>query len=147
MKNVSKHMEVSCQSLGAAMFMAIVCIYMIIGAITVWAGNGAFYYHIQFTLLIQGVIISMSASIIWTLFLGMSSIKSLFAKIFLCSMIIMILLGISVLIPAINKSDGYIFWILSCIISLFGFGILLALYSERYYKKTGVRSVLVWEIQ
>ena len=59
----------------------------------------------------------------------------------------MMLLGISAFVPVISKSDGYIMWILSCMISLYGFGLLLAFYSERYYKKTGIRSVLVWEIQ
>ena len=147
MKNISKHMEVSCQSLGAAMFMAIVCFYMIIRAVITLIGDDVSFYHVPFSLLIQGVIISMSSSIIWTLILGISSIKSLVIKVILCLMFIIILLFVSVLIPVVNKSDGYIIWILSCAISLFGFGILLAFYSEKYYKRTGVRSVLVWEIQ
>ena len=147
MKKINKHMEVSCQSLGAVMFMAIVCFYMIIGVIVAWVGSDAFYYHIPFAFLIHGVIISMTASIVWTLILGMSSIKSFIMKVALCITTIILLLVASVFVPIINKSDGYIIWMLSCIISLIGFGILLSFYSEKFYKKTGKRSVLIWEIQ
>ena len=129
------------------MFMAAVCFYIIICSITPLIGNEDISYHITFALLIHGVIISMSASIVWTLILSIKKIKSAFLRTLLCSIIIVIMLGISIFIPVLNSSNGFIIWILSCIISLFGFGILLAVYSEIYFKKTGIRSVLVWEIK
>jgi len=147
MKKISKHMEISCQSLGAAMFMAAVCVYMAAGIIIGWASEEGFRYHIPFVFLLQGVVLSMTASIVWTLFFGLIKSWKLPAKYFSAMAVVAALLGISMLIPAINSKPGHFIWIISCFISTIGFGTLLAVFSEAYLKKTGERSVLVWEIQ
>ena len=147
MKKISKHMEISCQSLGVAIFMCTVCIYMVVVAIFTWISNGDFYFNIPFAFLIQGVAISMMASIVWTLVLGLMKSWVFLARYFLALIILVALLGVSMLIPAINSTTGYFIWIISSFVSLFFFGTALAALSEKHFKKTGDRSVLVWEIQ
>ena len=147
MKKVSKHMEISCQSLGAAMFMATVCVYMAAGIIIGWISEKGFQYHTPFVFLLQGVVVSMIASIVWTLFFGLIKSWNFPAKYFSAMAVVAAMLGISMLIPVIKSQPGYFIWIISCFISTIGFGTLLAVFSETYLKKTGERSVLVWEIQ
>ena len=147
MQKVSKHMEISCQSLGAAMFMAAVCVYMVAGIIFGWVSEEGFHYHAPFAFLFQGVVVSMTASIVWTLCFGLIKSWNFLAKYFFAMAVVAALLGMSMLIPAINSQPGNFIWIISCFISTIGFGTLLALFSETHLKKTGERSVLVWEIQ
>ena len=147
MKKISKSMEVSCQALGAAIFMTTACFYMVAGAIFNWAGSGDFYFHIPLAFLIQGVVISMIASVVWTLLLGVVTSYTFLVRYLLALIVLSALLGVSILIPAINSTTGHFIWIISSFVSIFFFGTALAALSQKHFKKTGVRSVLVWEIQ
>ena len=140
-------MEVSCQALGEAIFMATACIYMVAGAIYTWIGNVDFYFNIPLAFLIKGVAIPMIAFIVWTISLGLIASCTFLVRYLLALVVLSALLWVSMLIPIINSTTGYFIWIISSFISIFFFGTVLATLSQKHFRKTGVRSVLVWKIQ
>ena len=149
MKKTDKHkdMELSGKALGAAMFMASAVLYMVIGTLfTVISGND-FYYHISFAFLIQGMIVSMVSSLMWVVCFGLIKSWNFFARYLLLVAVMVALSGISMLIPVINSTSGYFVWIISGFISMFAFGTAVAVLSEKQLKKTGARSVLLWELK
>ena len=147
MNIINKEMEVSCQALGAAMFMATACLYMAIGVLFAFVNQESFYYHVSFAFLIQSVAVSMSASTVWVLCFGFIKAWGFITRYFLALLILVILFGISMLIPAINSLDGSLLWIISGLISTIAFGTGLAILSEKHLRQTGIRSVLIWEIK
>ena len=146
MKNLKK-IETSSKSLAAAMFMATVCLYMLIGAVISSRMYDVFYYHIPFSLLIQGVVLSLAASAVWMASFAHSKKWGFFARYLLAFTILALLFGASVLIPAINSETGHLRWLLSSFIATLGMGTALAIKNEKYFKSTGNRSVLIWELE
>ena len=146
MKNLKK-IETSSKSLAAAMFMATVCLYMIIGALISSRMYDVFYYHIPFCFLIQGVVVSLAASAVWMAAFAHGKQWGFFVRYLLAFIVITVLFGASVLIPAINSEAGHLRWLLSSFIVTIGMGTALAVKNEKYFKNTGKRSVLIWELE
>ena len=147
MKRISKEAELSIKALGAAMFMATVCLYMIIGFIIALVSEEHFYYHISFALLIQGMIASMLASATWILCFGSGKTLRFFARFFLSIVSLVVIFVIFALIPVINSTEWYILWLISGLISALAFGTAIAVLSEKHLKRAGVRSTLLWELK
>ena len=147
MKKKYKELELSSKSLGAAMFMFAVCIYMVITAILNAQNCENIIYHVTFAFLIHGIILSLICSGVWVLFFGLGDKCGFFSRYFPALALTAILYGISLIIPAIKNIDGALFWIVSGFSSSFLFGTSVALLSEKKKRTTGTRSVLLWELQ
>lgn len=146
MKKVSKEIELSAKALGSAMFMATVCLYIAICAVFTLLGNGYFYFHISFTLLIQGLIASMAASVVWVIYFGVIKKWGFFKRYASASVISTCLFVISMLLPIINSSHGYMAWLISGLFSTLAFGTAIAVLSEKRFRRTNKRSSLLWEL-
>ena len=142
-----KEMELSAKTLGAAMFMATVCLYMGIGAIYASASGEIFDYHVSFAFLIQGVAVSLLASAAWVLCFGLIKSLSFFIRYLSNLAILVALFGASKFIPVISSQNGHFLWIVCGFVSTFLFITGVSILSEKHIKKTGVRSVLIWEIK
>ena len=146
LKKISKETELSCKALGAAMFMAAVCLYMAIGAVFASVSGEDFYYHISFVFLIHGMIVSMLSSVLWVLCFGLVKPWGFFCRYLIALIILTALFGLSILMPVINSTEEHFLWIISSLISTLAFGTAIAVLSEKRLRKTGVRSVLLWEL-
>ena len=140
-----KDMELSCKALGAAMFLGIICAYIAIGAAFAFVSGTDFYYHVSFAFLIQGIAVSMIASAAWVLCFSLAKSWSFLTRYLLVLTISAALFATSMLIPAINATEGLI-WLISGIISTFSFGTGVAILSSKHFKNTGARSTLLWEL-
>ena len=147
MKTKYKDIELSGKSLGAAMFMATVCLYMAIGALSARLSGADFYYHIPFVFLVHGVIISLLAAGVWVINFGLIKTKGFGFRFLFTLIILTALFGISIKLPVINSNIGYELWIISGLISTAAFIIGVSVLSEKYLKKTGSRTVLLWELK
>ena len=147
MKKIYKDMELSGKALGAAIFMATVCFYMIIGAITARISGGDFNYYIPFALLIHGVIISLCTSGTWVVCFGLIKNKGNLFRVLSTLIIIFFLYGISLLIPVINTIDGFPLWIIINFVFTFVLISGVSALSLILESKTGTRSVLIWELK
>jgi len=145
--NKDKDMELSFKALGAGMFMGTAVLYMAIGGLFAMISEGDFYYHVSFAYLIQGMIVSMASSIMWMVCFGLIKSWQFLARYLLLFITIVTLSGGSMLIPFINSTDGHFVWIISNLISTLAFGTAVAILSEKQLKKTGARSVLLWELK
>ena len=146
MKKISKELELSIKALGSAMFMATVCLYLAIGAVLYFVRDANFYYHISFAFLIQGLVVSMAASVTWMMCFESAKSLSFIARYVLALMLLTALFGVSILLPVINSTAGHLLWLLSGFVATFAFGTAIAVLSEKRLKKTGSRSVLLWEL-
>jgi len=146
MKKLNKELELSIKALGAAMFMATVCLYLAIGAVLYFIGYDNFYFHVSFALLVQGLIVSMVASATWMVCFESAKPQSFGARYAIAFIILAILFGVSIMLPIINSTTGYLFWLIGGFVSTFAFGTAIAVLSEKHLKKTGKRSVLLWEL-
>jgi len=146
MTKISKKVELSCKALGAGMFMGIVCLYMALGALSAFVRSEDFYFHVSFAFLIQGMVVSMAASVIWALCFSLNKSWGFFTRYLLVLIALAILFLLSVLFPAIRMTEGYYIWIISGIISTFAFGSAVAVSSSRLFAKTGTRTTLIWEV-
>jgi len=144
--NELKKMELSCKALGAAMFMGTVCLYMAIGALFTFVSSEAFYYHISFTFLLQGIVVSLAASAVWVLCFSLTKAWGFSIRYLLALITLAALFAVSMLIPAINVVEGHFIWVISGVISTLAFGTAVAVSSNIHFRKTGSRSVLLWEI-
>ena len=142
-----KEMELSAKTLGSAMFMATVCLYMGIGALYASASGGDFYYHVSFAFLIQGVAVSLLASAAWVLCFGLIKSWKFFFRYLLNLAILIVIFGISKIIPVISSQNGHFLWIISGFVSTFLFITGVSILCEKNVKKTGIRSVLIWELK
>jgi len=149
MKKTDKHkeMELSGKALGAAMFMATAVIYMAIGAIFAVLNREGFNYQLPFAFLIQSMIVSLVSSLMWVVCFGVIKSWKFFARYSMLLLFILALAGVSMLIPVVNAIEGHFIWIISGLISTFAFGTAVAVMSEKQLKKTGARSVLIWELK
>jgi len=141
-----KKMELSCKALGAAMFMFTVCLYMAIGTVLALVSGNAFYYHISFAFLIQGIAMSLIASSAFVLPFSLSKSWGFLMRYLIALAVLAALFIISMLIPAISAVEGYFVWAISGVISAFVFGTAVAVSSNMHFRKTGSRSALLWEI-
>ena len=146
MKKNLKDIETSCKSLGAAMFMFTVCIYMAVAALSAAFLNVKVYFQIPFAFIIHGIIISMVSSALWFLFFGFFKRWSFLPRYLLTVLVLMAFFGLSVIIPVINSNVGYNHWIISGFASVFLMGTAFSVANEKNYKNTGKRSVLIWEL-
>jgi hypothetical protein len=147
MAKMNKEMELNYKTLGASMFLASVCLYMAVGALFAFISSEDFYYQIPFSFLIQGVIVSMSVSIAWTLCFGLDKAWGFLTRYILIFIILLALSGISIVIPSINSIKGHFLWIISCFFASLAFVTGVSVMSIKYKTKTGIRSVLLWEIK
>ena len=143
----NKDIELSCKALGAAMFMLTVVLYMVIGTLYARISGEDFNYHVSFAFLIQGMIVSMLSSLIWIVCFGFIKSWRFFTRYLLLFIVIVAFFVVSILIPIINSAEGYGIWIISGVISTFVFTTAVAVLSEKQRKKTGARSVLLWELE
>jgi len=139
-------MELSIKALWAAIFMATIFIYLVVGFIMRLLNVENFYHHISFAFLIQGLIMSMIGSATWILSFGHNKKSGFLVRYLLPLVILIISFGISMLIPAINSTEWYLLWLASGLLSSLSFGTAIAVLSEKHLKKTGKRSVLLWEL-
>jgi|GEM_PF-1283601 len=146
MKSKHKELEMSIKALGAAMFMATVCLYLLVGGVAFLLGREEFQFHVPFAFLIQGLIASMAASAAWMLCVGNIKKMGFAAKYLMVMAITLALFGMSALIPAIRSTDGVWLWLASGLVATVAFGTAIAATSEKRLKKTGTRSVLLWEL-
>ena len=142
-----KSLELSSKALGAAMFMFTVCLYMAICALYNSFSENSVNMNIPFALLIHGIILSFMCSGVWVLFFGIGE-KCGFVSRYLPALVLTsAFCAISMIIPVIKNANGVFFWIISGFVSSFLFGSGVAVLSEIKRKKTGIRSVLLWELQ
>ncbi|MCL2446660.1 MAG: hypothetical protein FWD06_07835 [Oscillospiraceae bacterium] len=146
MKKMNKEVELSFKALGAAMFMATVCLYLAIGGLFFLLDRENFHYHISFAFLIQGLIASMAASVAWVVCFGEIKKMGFAARFIIPLAITLALFGLSALIPVINATQGFWLWLASGLVATVAFGTAIAVLSEKRLKKTGTRSVLLWEL-
>ena len=142
-----KDMELSAKALGAAIFMATACLYMGIVALYASAYDMDFYYHVPFVFLIHGVAVSLLTSGVWVICFGLIKSWNFCCRYLLNLTILFIVFGISKIIPAINSQNGHFLWIISGFMSTFLFTTGVSVLCEKYLKKTGKRSVLLWELK
>ena len=128
------------------MFMGTICLYIAIGALFAFVSGEGFYYHISFVFLIQGMVVSMIASSMWVLCFSLVKSWSFFARYSLAFITLAALFVTSMLLPVISGTEGHVIWIVSGIISTFAFGTAVAVSSNKYFRITGSRSALLWEI-
>ena len=147
MKKIYKDMELSSKALGAAIFMATVCLYMGIGAINARISGVDFNYYIPFAFLIHGVIISLMVSGAWILCFGMIKAKGFVFRYLLTLIIMLVLYGITFLFPVIISKESSFIWVISSFVSALLFLTGVSALNEMQLKKTGVRSVLLWELK
>ena len=145
--NKNKDLELSFKALGAGMFMGTAVLYMAIKALLVIIGEEGFYYHVSFAFLIQGMIVSMAASIMWVVCFGLIKSWNFSARYLVLFIVIVALSGVSMLIPVINTTDGRFVWIISNLVSTLAFSTAVAVLSEKQLKQNGARSVLLWELK
>ena len=143
----AKDMELSFKALGAGMFMGTAVIYMAIGALFAIIGRDGFNYQVSFVFLIQGMILSMASSIMWVVCFGVIKSLKFFARYSILFIFILALSGVSMLIPVVNSVTGHFIWIMSGLVSTLVFCTAVAVLSEKQLKKTGARSVLIWELE
>jgi len=141
-----KNIETSCKALGAAMFMFTVCLYMAIGALFALVSDEAFYYHIAFAFIIQGIIVSLVASTVWMLCFLVTKSWGFITRYLLALGIWAVLFVISMLVPIISVIEGHLIWVICSAVSTLIFGTAVAVASNMHFRKTGTRSVLLWEI-
>ena len=147
MKKKYKNLELSSKALGAAMFMFTVCLFMGICALYNALNEESVNTNIPFALLIHGIILSIMCSGVWVLFFGLGE-KCGFVSRYLPALVLTgSLFGISMIIPVIKNADEAFFWIICGFVSTFLFGSGVAVLSEIKRRKTGIRSVLLWELQ
>ena len=147
MKKIYKDMELSSKALGAAIFMATVCLYMGIGAINARISEADFNYYIPFAFLIHGVIISLMVSGAWVLCFGLIKTKGFIFRYLFTLITILALYGITLLFPVIISKESYFIWVISSFVSAFLFLTGVSVLNEMLYKKTGARNVLLWELK
>lgn len=147
MKKMNKEMELSYKALSAAMFMGTVCLYMAIGAVFALVSGEGFNYHVSFAFLIQGVVVSTLASIVCVLCFGSAKSWSFVTRYLLTLLILSALFILSMLIPVIGSTKGHFMWVISGAASILAFGTAVAVLSNQHFKKTGTRSVLLWELK
>ena len=141
MKKLNKHAELSLKCLGAAIAMATICLYMIAGAVSSWVGGGDFYFHVPFSFLVHGMLVSMIAASVWVVAFGIVKSWGFFARYALFLIISIALYGASLLIPPIN-----FLWVICGFAVALIFCTASAIISENIFQKTGKRSILVWEL-
>ena len=141
-----KDIETSCKSMGAAMFMFNVCIYMAVRTLSAAFLNIKIYYQIPFAFIIHGIIISMISSALWFLFFGFIKQWCFLPRYLLTLLVLVAFFGLSALIPVINSNAGYYHWIISGFASVFLMGTAFSVANEKTYKNTGKRIVLIWEL-
>ena len=146
MTKICKKQELSYKALGAAMFMGAICLHMAIGVLFARVNGRGFYYHVPFALLVHGIVASMAVSAAFSLCISLAKSWGFVARYLLALLVLVALLAISILIPVINRVDGYHIWLISVAISTFAFGTAIAVYSNMHFKNTGLRSALIWEI-
>ena len=143
---VSKHTEMSLKSMGAAMFMFTIALYMIAGGLFALSTSEHFYYHVHFVFLIQGMIVSMAASAVFAISFGYVKSWNFLARYSLVTALLAALFGTSMLIFAANAVAGYHLWVLSGFIATFAMGTAFSIVSEKHFRSTGQRSVIIWEL-
>lgn len=146
MKKMHKELELSIKALGAAMFMATVCLYLAVGAVFFLIDRENFHYHISFAFLIQGLIASFAASVAWMVCVGQIKKMGFVARYAISAVITLVLFGLSALIPIIHSTQGFWLWLVSGVVATVAFGTGIAVTSEGKLKKTGKRTVLLWEL-
>jgi hypothetical protein len=147
MKKIYKDMELSSKALAAAIFMASVCFYMIIGAIIARSSGVDFNYNVSFAFLIHGVIISLFSSGVWAICFGLIKTKGFILRALLTLILILVFYAVSFLLPVINTKEGYMIWIITSFACTFLFIAGVSALSLILESKTGARSVLLWELK
>jgi len=142
-----KDMELSGKALGAAIFMATTCLYMGITALYASANDADFYYHVPFAFLIHGVAVSLLTSGAWVVCFGLIKSWNFCCRYLLNLAILFIVFGSSKIIPIISSQNGHFLWIISGFIATFLFTTGVSVLCEKNLKKTGERSVLLWELK
>ena len=131
MKIVSKNSVVTWIALGATMFMATVCIYLIIGILISSKIYPVFYYYVPFSFLVQGLVMSMAASGVWLVLFGNKKLMHFMIRFIIAMVIITAFYLISDQIPAINSLVGHLRWIWSCCVAILVLGVPFSIVKEK----------------
>ena len=140
-------MELSSKALGAAMFMATVCLYMGIEIIKAKTSDADITCYIPFAFLLHGIVFALMTSGAWVLCFGLIKTKNYIITALLTLIILLIITGVSIVLPVINTKAGYLIWIISCFASSFLFITGVTALYIKLEIKTGIRSVLLWELK
>jgi len=147
MKIISKETELTIKALGAAMFMATVCLYMAVGFVLSHAVLDDFVFTLHFALLIQGILASLLASAGWVICIGLTKTGSFLVRYLLAVVLNLGVFAITLLIPGINLIEWYMLWLACGVFSTIAFGTGVAALSHRQLKKYGRETVLLWQLQ
>jgi len=131
MKIVSKNSVVTWIALGATMFMAAVCFYLIIGALISSKIYPVFYYYVPFSFLVHGMVMSMAASGVWLVLFGNKKLMHFMIRFIIAMVIITAFYLISDQIPAINSLVGHLRWIWSCCVAILVLGVPFSIVKEK----------------
>ncbi|MDR2962503.1 MAG: hypothetical protein LBU90_02510 [Bacteroidales bacterium] len=147
MKKLSREMEVSWQAMAAVTFMVSACLYVIYNLLYVFIQRveGA-HLVVPAAFIIHGVMVSVLYSGAFILCFGMVEHWRGLARYFCALAILLTLFGVSLLIPQIRSNEGLI-WLAALFAVSFPFLTAVSILSEKRHTKTGIRSVLLWELK
>jgi len=90
---------------------------------------------------------SLIASAAFVLPFSLTKSWGFFTRYIIALVTLAALFTASMLIPVIHIVEGHFLWLISGAISTFVLGTAVAVLSNMYFRKTGSRSALLWEIK
>jgi phosphoglycerol transferase MdoB-like AlkP superfamily enzyme len=122
----------------ALIFTGLICLYMISGVLYAQLSGAVFSYTIPFVFVLQGLVLSLLISILWSVFISDVLIKKLrfFARFLLFGLSLLVLLSLCLLTFLAVPTNWAKLWLIVIAAVVFGIVILSCL-SEMYYRKTG----------
>jgi hypothetical protein len=122
----------------ALIFAGMIWLYVVSGVLYAQLTGAAFDYSIPFLFILQGLVLSMLISTLWSVFISDVLIKKLrfFARFLLFGFSLMILLSLCFLTFFAIPTNWAKLWLAVTAVIVFGIVILSCL-SEIYFRKTG----------
>jgi len=142
---MSTQFQMSWKSICTIMFMTTTCLYAIVSLSLSLLMDEGFYFYIPLTFVIHLMILTLVVSGVWMVSFGYIKSYGFVARYLLFLAVTAALFATSMLVPIINFSEGHYLWIACGFIVSFGMGTGLSIQSEKHFKATGKRSVLLWE--
>ncbi len=131
MNKINKNIIAIWLAVGAVIFMAAVCVYLLIGTLISSKIYPVFHYYVPFSFLVQGMVMSMAASGMWLLLFGNKKPLPVSVRYLIAIVILLVLYFISVRIPAINSLVGHLRWLWSCCIAVLALGVPFSIVKEK----------------
>lgn len=125
---------------GAAIFTGLICLYMVSGSLYALVTGEAFEYTIPFIFVLQGLLLSVLISFLWSLLLSDVVIKKwrYFPRLVVFTISLMLLLTISLLTFVAIPTEWAKLWLI--VNGIIGVGLIMfSIISELHFKATGKR--------